>query len=506
MALMKIPRIAYCSPVNPAPSGISDYSEEVLPYLGQYGDITLYVENGLRPANLRLVRNLDVQPLRTLERTHRRKPYDAILYHMGNSPVHADIWSVAQQVPGVIVMHDFVLHHFMLWYAANVQHNVQHYVTMMSDSYGEEGHHLAQLMIRGRFTQAAFNFPCCESVIAAARAVISHNRFVQHQVAAIRPDVPNVIIPMGVPLPPLIERNEARERLGLPAGALILASFGHINAYKRLEPALRAVQELYASMPNTRYILVGSVSPNYDIQALIQRMGLEQIVSLTGYVERDTFEEYVAATDICLNLRYPTSGETSASLLRLLGAGRPTLVSTTGSYAELPPHVAAQVDVDASEQELILAYCRLLAEQPDVATVLGTNARAYVAQEHTLEEAAKGYARVLAAWYGWDVVQRVHPEPLWDVTRQEPARMQQPSRQRTTPSHSSRAHDRSEHGTSQQKSHSGSWSLSHDHQQTIATVAEALRDIGITEHDDTLLNTVAHHLYDLVIPVTGDRE
>jgi hypothetical protein len=62
MALMKIPRIAYCSPVNPAPSGISDYSEEVLPYLGQYGDITLYVENGLRPANLRLVRNLDVQP------------------------------------------------------------------------------------------------------------------------------------------------------------------------------------------------------------------------------------------------------------------------------------------------------------------------------------------------------------------------------------------------------------------------------------------------------------
>ncbi len=38
-------------------------------------------------------------------------------------------------------------------------------------------------------------------------------------------------------------------------------------------------------------------------------------------------------------LRHPTAGETSASLLRLLGAGRPTLVTATGSFAELPPTI-----------------------------------------------------------------------------------------------------------------------------------------------------------------------
>ena len=416
---MHTPRIAYCSPVNPAPSGISDYSEELLPYLGQYAEITLFIEDGLKPTSPQLAAHLEVLPLRRLPRELHRRRYDGLVYHMGNSPAHAGIWRAAQRAPGVVVLHDLVLHHFMLWYAANAQRDVQIYVRDMAARYGEPGAHMAQLMIRSRFTDAAFDFPCCEPALAAARGLIAHSRYVIERAAAIRPDLPSAGVPMGVPLPALGGRAEARARLGLPADAAILASFGHINAWKRVEPALRALRELRDEGRDARYILVGSVSPNYDLAGLIGRMGLAEAVTVTGYVPRGQFEDYVAGADICVNLRHPTGGETSASLLRLLGAGRPTLVSAVGSFAELPAGVAAQVDTDSAEGDLILAYCRLLLDRPELAEAMGARARAFVAAEHSLEAAALGYARFLAGLYGWPALRKIRESPLWDLEPEE---------------------------------------------------------------------------------------
>ena len=39
--------LAYFSPLNPQPSGISDYSEELLPQLAEGADITLFVDGGM---------------------------------------------------------------------------------------------------------------------------------------------------------------------------------------------------------------------------------------------------------------------------------------------------------------------------------------------------------------------------------------------------------------------------------------------------------------------------
>ena len=409
-------RIAYASPLNPAASGISDYSEELLPYLARYAEVTPYVADGLRPSNANLLRHMDVRPLSRLDRDHRRQPYDAIIYHMGNSVEnHAAIWDVLRRVPGVVVLHEFVLHHFMLGYAAVTRRDVELYRVEAVQRYGPEGARVAELMLHGRLTEAAFDMPFCESVLDAAEGLIAHSRYVLERVAALRPGLPAALAPMGVPLPPAIPREQARARLGLPQGALILASFGHINPYKRVEATLRAVKAMRASQPDVCYLLVGSISPSYDVRAAIVRAGLEDSVTVTGYVERRAFEDYVAAADICLNLRHPTAGESSASLLRLLGAGKPTLVTASGSFAELPPGVAAQVDLDASEGNLILEYCHLLAAHPKLAAAMGAHARAYVARDHTLDGAATSYMRFLAAHYGWGDTPPLRTGPLWEL-------------------------------------------------------------------------------------------
>jgi glycosyltransferase involved in cell wall biosynthesis len=278
---------------------------------------------------------------------------------------------------------------------------------------------------------------------------------------------------MGVPLAPAIPREQARARLGLPPGALILASFGHINPYKRVEAALRAVKSLRAGRPDVRYLLVGSISPSYDVRAAIGRAGLEDSVTVTGYVERRVFEDYVAAADICLNLRHPTAGETSASLLRLLGAGKPTLVTASGSFAELPPGVAAQVDLDASEGDLILEYCRLLAARPDLAGAMGAQARAYVAREHTLDRAATSYMRFLAARYGWGDTPPLRAGPLWELGTNDERRTTNDERQTTN----------DERQTT--------------NDQLSIAVASALAGLGATEDDRPLIEDTARAMAEL---------
>jgi hypothetical protein len=180
--------------------------------------------------------------------------------------------------------------------------------------------------------------------------------------------------------------------------------------------------------------------------------------------------------------------------LRLLGAGRPTLVTASGSFAELPPGVAAQVDADASEGELIAAYCRLLLDRPDLAAALGAGARAYVAREHTLDGAAAGYIRFLAARYGWDDAGKLRKQPLWEPTtdQRRPTNDQQPT---TT---DQREHKIQNIEQSDDRQWTTGYGLPTDHaarnlilNSQFAPVAEALTELGVTEDDTPLLEGAA---------------
>src|SRR5688572_17791224 len=102
------------------------------------------------------------------------------------------------------------------------------------------------------------------------------------------------------------------------------------------------------------------------------------------------------AADVAVNLRHPSSGETSGTLMRLLGLGTPVIVTNDGSFAEIPDGCAAKVDLDEFEVPLLVAYLERLAADPDLRRMMGNSARAHLAAHHTLEGSARAYARVLA--------------------------------------------------------------------------------------------------------------
>ena len=119
----------------------------------------------------------------------------------------------------------------------------------------------------------------------------------------------------------------------------------------------------------------------------------------------------MAACDVLVNLRYPTMGETSGSVIRALSLGRPLIVSDVGWFSELPDDVVLKVPVDEYEVATLEAALTLAVER---AQQLGDAARAYVAAEHSLPAVAEAYAAALEVAAGGDAVDDA---VLWRIAK-----------------------------------------------------------------------------------------
>ncbi|MBI4673956.1 MAG: glycosyltransferase family 4 protein [Chloroflexi bacterium] len=382
---MKLARkkLAYASPFRPQASGVSDYSEELLPYLARTFDITLVADN-ITPTNPALAAFAKID-LRELEA--RRKSFDAIVYHIGNAPLYANFYNTALRVPGIVVLHDVVLHHLRAWQTIE-RGDTASYVDALRMTYGEA---VAERAAENLLAINRFEFPLSEESIRGARGVIVHSAYAARFAHSVAPHVPVAQAPMGIAPMPFVSPRRARAALNLAQDVFIVSAFGQIDPHKRISIALEAFAQFLVNHSNARLLLIGSVSPNYDVAPLIQGLGIEHAVQCAGFVTMENYQNYVAASDICLNLRYPSAGETSASLLRLLAAGKTTLVTRTAAYAELPDNVCVKIEPDAYEKNLLLEYLEYFAARPHARNMFGANARAYVQQHHTLEQAAQGY-------------------------------------------------------------------------------------------------------------------
>jgi glycosyltransferase involved in cell wall biosynthesis len=137
---------------------------------------------------------------------------------------------------------------------------------------------------------------------------------------------------------------------------------------------------------------VGEVLDSHPpLAPLIAELGVEDAVIATGRVpDLETFAAHIAATDIAVNLRKPTLGETSASLLRVMAGGVAALVTDAGWYAELPDQTCVKVSPDADAEALADAMLALAGDAARRQRI-GAQARDYVAQVHRWENVASAY-------------------------------------------------------------------------------------------------------------------
>jgi glycosyltransferase involved in cell wall biosynthesis len=398
-------RIAWYSPLPPLRSGIADYSAELLPALAEHLEIELVVDEGLRPDPALAGRfpGFPVHGHRALPGLLAAGRFDLVVYQLGNNPdYHGAIWRTLQEHPGVVTLHEAVLHHMIRELTLHGG-DPEGYVRELRYAYGPTAEAMGRRCLETGIPLDPWSLPLFERAVDASLGVIVHNRATRERVLASRPEarIATIPLPAAVPEPspggPEAGLAAARAALGIPAGAFVVATFGFLTAAKRPEVLLRAFARLRRELPageDLRLYVVGEVSPHYDFAGLL---GGEPGagVTVTGRVGLDRFHLYMTAADVAVNLRYPTAGETSAVVVRLLGLGRPVIVSNAGAFAEIPEGCAAKVDVDDTEEELLLAYLRAFHADPALARAVGENARRHAAEHHTPRAAARAYADFL---------------------------------------------------------------------------------------------------------------
>lgn len=402
-------RIAFFSPLPPAATGIADYAADVLALLAPRHDVVaVHGQDEVDPA----------LPCPTQRVEHfAADGFDAVVYQLGNAPAHDFMYPWLTRAPGLLVLHDLVLHHarartFLaspeaLAYAAEphsasrraaAQGALDAYAAEVTHCYGAAGARVAETHLGTVGDLLPYAYPLFRMPVESARVVGVHNGFMAEAVAAEVPHarIARLVMPVTARAVNAAERAALRARLGIAPDDFVAGTFGLLTREKRVETIARAVARAGAAVPGLRLLLVGPVPDPDALARTLDRAGVRERTIVTGRVPLAELAAHMEAADAVVHLRYPTARETSAALLRVLAQGRPAVVPDLDNLDEIPADAAIKIDVADEEGEVTRAVLRLAAS-PALRQRLGERARRFAASEHSPPRALASYEAALAA-------------------------------------------------------------------------------------------------------------
>lgn len=432
----EMPHLAWFSPVRPVKSGISQYNHELLQKLAADYAIDLFVDGPpdqfVSPdVRVRLVSAHDF-----LWR-HSREPYDLVVYQLGNAPCHDYMWAYLVRYPGLVVLHDGQLHH------ARGRMLLQQRFPRLDDyrcefwfNHPDANPDLAELGSAGLLGSLTYLWPMLRIVVESSRRIIVHNGWLAEQIREAHPAVAVEVVDMGVPesAPRSGARQQIRSRFGIAEDAIVFTAFGKVTPEKRVREAMRALATTAESLPRAHILVAGETIDYYDLHAEAEALGIGERVTFAGYLADEEIDDYLDASDVCLCMRWPTSRETSASWLRCLAAGKPTISTDLVHTVDVPTldprnwsvldarlksrstelksateepsteqeplpdqigPVGVSIDILDEGHSLKLAIRRLATDEKLRAT-FGANARTIWNERFRLEGMVAGYQRVIA--------------------------------------------------------------------------------------------------------------
>lgn len=389
-------RVAYFSPFSPDKSGISDFSEELVMELAQWCEVDLFASKQIE--NPYLNEKFHVYDVEDIENDDLRTSYDHLIYQVGNNRnYHKKVVEKLLKYPGILELHDLSLHHFLAedTYAL---HNYEEYVKIMKYCHGAEGELVAKRFLKGEicapWENQSSRFTVNKHLIDAATAVIVHSDMAKQMVKGINVEKDVINIPLHTT--EIIENYDAyrvqcKQELGWKDETIVFGSFGFATKAKRIEAILEALGRLSQEVEvDFKYCIVGQID-NVPVKRLVKEYNLTDKVIVTGYTRLNEFKQYMGACDICFNLRYPTQGESSASLHRMLGMGKAILLTDIGTFQEYPDDVAIKISHGKTEVQEIVEHVKELLENHDMLENIRKNAYCYAVQNCNIQRNAKRY-------------------------------------------------------------------------------------------------------------------
>ena len=383
-------KIAWFSPLAPARSDIANYTQRLETELQRHFEVRFFTEQAegfYEPASgENYVAGLGGTPRALLLAL---SAVDVPIYNLGNNPAFfSKVWFLSQLKPGLVILHDLKLHHFFEGIYRERLGNKAQYLAYMHEYYGETG-----VEAGNRYWQQelpidfmAEHLPMTAWGVRNALGVLVHT---PDALEAVRRETNAPVWLSALPY-------NAHASLGDERGAghkcqrgafspeqrVRLVIFGYLNVNRRVLEffeALAAMEERACFAVH----LFGELWQKYDhdVRETVERLELQNQVTFHGYVSEEELDRGLAQSDMAINLRFPTMGEASGSLLRIWDHALPCLVTQTGGYATLPEEAVFFVRPEHEAAD-IRRHLRHFLKNPVACRLRGEKGRQLLLQEH----------------------------------------------------------------------------------------------------------------------------
>jgi glycosyltransferase involved in cell wall biosynthesis len=372
-------RLLYASPFPPMKSGISDYSEILIYGLKNHFEITLLIDD-YRLENQKLYEDFKVK-------VYKKDPlvfslFDFWIYNIGNNPYfHSYIYEAARKKPGLIILHDFVAYYLTI----GVYREKGILYSKIYEMAGAAGINLIKRYTKGQedlleCKKLAVKLPLNRELINSENKIMVHSDYAYERVSKVINNISRLRkinqIDQISEKEDLIPKARLFRQYCIPEDVFIISSFGNIDTTKLNHVVADTIDMLDgASGKKIMYLMVGE--GDYIDSYLSSN------IKKTGRVSLREFDSFIKHSDIVVNLRHPSMGETSAAVIRTLGLGKPCIVSNDAWFSELPDDVVVKLNNKNIQEELYDSLLRFI-ENPDRMKKISRTAKEYIQNKHSV--------------------------------------------------------------------------------------------------------------------------
>lgn len=379
-------RIRVWTPLPPERSGVADHNMLLLPALAELADLDVVVDD---PATVSLP-----VPVRAIRRAAvEDEPADMSIYHLGNHHgLHRAIHDRLLVDPGVVVLHDPSLVDFYRAYHAG---SPDGFDRELADNEGPLPDGPPQVRIGTEWHLDRLALPMTRRVVEASLGVIVHSAWAGDELARRFPGAAVHQVELAAPIVDAGAGADFRSRLGWGGEHVVFGLLGGLWAHKRPELVVQIFAALLPLQPQARLLVVGRQADEgaaARMAAAMGQAGAGDALRVITDVDDADFSAAVSACDTVVDLRWPSAGETSATVMRAFGAGRPAIVSDLPQYAALDDRFCWRVPTDpVAAGAATLGVMLDVARRPERARQAGHLAQRFVAGSASPEHVARHY-------------------------------------------------------------------------------------------------------------------
>lgn len=325
--------------------------------------------------------------------------FDLVVFNIGNNQEnHCHINRLALQVPGVVIVHDLIMQHYLAFELFERLRRRDGYARLVGEYYGHAG-----LVVLGRSqicsevaaaayapwdSRHAAAMPLIEPFLHTASAVVVHSGFGEAAVrraadvdaemgAETSPGMSDPS-PPGLPLlrlqlpwdqKPSVPDAERQVWAGrtTATGLCSVVCFGHISRSKCLDQVIQAFGDSESLRGNARLTIAGYPGDRgyaSELERQVRQLGLSRHVAFAFDVSDDGLAAIKHDADVFVNLRHPNTETASGSLVEQMNTGRPVVIFPSGGYAEIDEAAAVRVDQASGTAGLRAALEAIVRDPP----------------------------------------------------------------------------------------------------------------------------------------------